>query len=564
MKFIINKFAIISPVEKKAYEVVFSLKTNLIVGIKDTGKSTLARAIMYTLGCDVKDFDLLESSPNNIYIITFTVEENEYILLRKRLKKGKGKNYFKIYKNKIHEGTFYSTKEFTTYLNKIFNILVVTIDKNLNETLLYPNHIFLPFYTDQDNSWQNYLTSTFHNMAFIKDYKKLILEYFVGARTNEYYELKLNQSKLFLEYERSKALLLSKEIIYQENLRNIKIIESINLEDFKSQYGAMLALYKNVVETEHKLKQTINEKLYLKNSYVEAKAALNTNIEMFNEEIDKQCPNCHQTMLREFEENYSLYVAKENLITEREKIEMALIDCESELETEIQKLAETKVESLNIQNTLNNNSELVNLAERADSYALSRINLVLEKEIADLKVKSQEVEEAKKNIDSRIRKLKEKDIAKDYKELMKYNFDKLSIPFSYKSFYDSNFESVKIALSGTTKVQAFIAQYLSILEIVQKNKSVIKIPMFIDSYIKDHFTDDDIKTTTNFIFEKLYDISHQSFVFISDSKFTLSFIDMSKVNYIQLEGKNALLKDRYEEVQTHYSEYIGSTVEKSL
>lgn len=117
---------------------------------------------------------------------------------------------------------------------------------------------------------------------------------------------------------------------------------------------------------------------------------------------------------------------------------------------------------------------LLQLSERADSYALNRINMNLEKEIDVLKNQLDELKESKKIIDSKVRKQKDIDLSQKYKELMKESFDLLSIEFSYKSFYDNNFESVKISLSGTTKVQAFIVQYLTIYKLMKKIKVLLK------------------------------------------------------------------------------------------
>ena len=49
MKFNIKEFSIISPSEKKSFNTDFKEGINLIIGEKDSGKSSLARAILYTL-----------------------------------------------------------------------------------------------------------------------------------------------------------------------------------------------------------------------------------------------------------------------------------------------------------------------------------------------------------------------------------------------------------------------------------------------------------------------------------------------------------------------------------
>lgn len=67
MNFIINEFTILAPSIKKAFNQTFKRNINLIVGVKDSGKTTLVRSMLYTLGCDVKGFDFIERYPSNIY-----------------------------------------------------------------------------------------------------------------------------------------------------------------------------------------------------------------------------------------------------------------------------------------------------------------------------------------------------------------------------------------------------------------------------------------------------------------------------------------------------------------
>ena len=158
----------------------------------------------------------------------------------------------KIIKNNIEIFTFFDTSNYKEFLNKIMKIEVVTRGKDKTETTLYPNHIFLPFYTDQDNSWQNYLSGTFNGIVFIDNYKKVILEYFTGARPNEYYGLQLEKTNLVNQLDDLNALIKSKELIIKENINNIKIIENIDVEDFKKQYDFFLKMYDNILNRDRK------------------------------------------------------------------------------------------------------------------------------------------------------------------------------------------------------------------------------------------------------------------------------------------------------------------------
>jgi DNA repair exonuclease SbcCD ATPase subunit len=556
VNFFINEFSILSPTEKKAFNEKFEEKINLVIGEKDSGKSSLARSILYTLGCDVRNLDFISKMPENIYIIDFNIDENNYLLIRKKLKGGKGKNFFKIIRNRDEIKNFYDTKGFKDYLNDIMGIELVTTDRENRETKLYPNHIFLPFYTDQDFSWQSYLTSTFTGIPFINNYKKIILEYFTGARSNEYYKLQLQKNILNSRLIERDALIKSKELIIEENNKNIKIIENINIEEFQRQYEYALNMYNNIVETEHKLKRELNEKIYKKNSLLEMKVKLDSSIdEIINQELGEKCPNCKQEIHKDMEENYKLLLTQQNLIKEREKLNMYLEEAEEEISYSMSNVKNIKYENVELRNKLNADAEIIKLSDRANSYALNQVNEKLLDEVSKLRVLRDKDQESLEKVEKSLNDLNKINVAKEYKELMIKAFEDLEIPFAYKNYYVSNLESVNIMLSGATKVQAYIAQYLSIYRMAINAENTINIPMFIDTFLKDDFNGQEKDRTSKYIFNNLKD-NFQSFIFISNNEQTIESISSYEYNEIDLVGRGNLLNKDYNSIYDRYVELL--------
>ncbi len=435
-------------------------------------------------------------------------------------------------------------------------IEVVTRGKDKTETTLYPNHIFLPFYTDQDNSWQNYLSGTFNGIVFIDNYKKVILEYFTGARPNEYYGLQLEKTNLVNQLDDLNALIKSKELIIKENINNIKIIENIDVEDFKKQYDFFLKMYDNILNSEHELKKELNEKIYKKNSYLDIRSKVTQSIDSFIEsELTNTCPNCEQIIHNIMEDNYKLYQAKENLINERDKLNMYLKDIESEISITLKELNNLKEEDKSLKSKLDTTAKLVNLNDRADSYALNRVNSKLENEIDKLRIERDKKNESLEITKKELSELNKYDVSTKYQELMISSFIELGVPFSYNNYYTSNLESVKISLSGATKVQAYIAQYLSIYQMITNNDKCITIPMFIDTFLKDDFNLQEIQKTTKYIFNTLID-KEQSFIFIADNEQTLDSVKNYNINKIFLDAPSSILTDAYEKNYTKYEEYM--------
>lgn len=552
----INKFSILSSEKEKAFSESFTSGINLIVGEKDTGKTTLSRSILYTFGCDVKDTYIVNNT-SNIYILEFSIDNQEYILIRQRLKQGRGKNYFKLVEsNEEKTYIYYDTKSFKEKLNEIFKIKLVTLDKEGKETKLYPNHIFLPFYTDQDNSWQSYLKDTFNYLNFIQDYKKIILEYFTGARSNEYYELKLKKDTLQQKLQYLNAIIKSKEIIIEENLKNIKILEDIDIDNFISNYKLVLDIYNNIINSEHKLKEKLNKKIFEKNILDEMEEELNNTIdEIVEVNLERECPTCHQRIINNFEDNYSLLVAKHNLIKEREKIRLEIDDLQKEIDELYNQLEKSRNISDDYERKLQADANIISIGERADSYALSRMNLRLERELTNEKLEQKSLESQHQEVENKLKKLNSKDVATTYQKLMIEAFKEMNIKFSYKNYYKSNLESVNINLSGASKVQAFIAQYLTIYKMSLENKETIHLPMIIDTFLKDDFTDIEIEKTAKYIFSILKD-AHQSFIFIADNKQTLKSIEEFEFNQLDLKEPFNIFNKEYKEVYEIYKEWL--------
>lgn len=556
MKLIIEKFSVLSANKEKAFSEKFNLGINLIVGEKDTGKSTLARSILYTFGCDVKDIAIVNNT-SSIYILEFRVNDEEYILLRQRLKQGRGKNCFKLVELKGNIiNTYYDTKTFKEKLNEIFNIKLVTLDKGGEETKLYPNHIFLPFYTDQDNSWQSYLTDTFNGINFIQDYKKIILEYFTGARSNEYYVLKLQKDILQQQLQRINATIRSKEMIIEENLKNIKILEDIDIENFKRNYELVLNMFNAIIESEHNLKAQLNQKIFEKNTLEEMEGSLNTSIEEIVEEnLERECPTCKQNTINSFEENYSLLLVRQNLIKEREKIKLEINDVKNGINELYGELNQTVNICDEYKGKLQADGNVISIGERADSYALSRVNLRMEEELKEENSKKRAIENQLLSIEEGLKNLNSIDVASKYQKLMIAAFANLNIQFSYKNYYKSNLESVNITLSGASKVQAFIAQYLTINKMSTENEEVIHIPMFIDTFLKDDFNNIETDKTAKFIISSL-EVTHQSFVFIADNEQTLKSIEDYTFSQLDLKEPFNIFNKEYEDVYEQYKVWI--------
>lgn len=142
-----------------------------------------------------------------------------------------------------------------------------------------------------------------------------------------------------------------------------------------------------------------------------------------------------------------------------------------------------------------------------------------------------------------------------YRERMIEAFNRLNITFTYKTYYTSNLESVNINMSGASKVQAFIAQYLTLYGMIVETDETLTVPMFIDTFLKDDFNDEEIERTTKYVFDSLEN-NYQSFVFIANNNKTLSAVSEYTYNEIKLKSTERLLFSSYDDVYRIYEEFI--------
>ncbi|MET3090684.1 hypothetical protein, partial [Enterococcus casseliflavus] len=311
-------------------------------------------------------------------------------------------------------------------------------------------------------------------------------------------------------------------------------------------------------DTEHRLKKIYNKNLYEKNNLEKHYDNLNISIEeIIPQEIEDHCPNCKQVVYKEIEENYKLLLSKENLIKEREKVQLYLKKVEENMKQNENELKVAITKSKDLKTKLDADSQVVTLAERAESYAFSNINTLLSNEIKDLLVKKEEKKLALETVEKDLHDLNNNNVAPRYNQLMLKAYTKLEIPFSFNNYYTNNLESVKINLSGASKVQAFLAQYLSVYEMTLDQANGLHFPMIIDTYLKDDLNHEEINRTTDFVLEKL-NIGHQSFLFISDNIDTLKRIEETDVSNhkITLNKESQLFTKTYEELYKKYQRYL--------
>lgn len=141
---IISSFSIIDFKNKEAQNFEFKSGTNLIVSKGNTqGKSSLLKSMYFTLGFDVRQFPSGWNTDDMYFQIEVLINNVTYNITRQ-------KDIFRVSDTDFAM----NVKEYSEWLQAKLNTrmkLANTRTKNLYDA--YSSAVILPFYIDQDDSW---------------------------------------------------------------------------------------------------------------------------------------------------------------------------------------------------------------------------------------------------------------------------------------------------------------------------------------------------------------------------------------------------------------------------
>ena len=193
--------------EQKARHVEFHPSKNLLVGRNHTGKTTLIRSLFETLGATPQG-KLEQWDENAVSLLEFSVDEKSYFALHQDGRRA----LFDATLNLLISTTKFG--EWSKRFCEITDFNLVFSDKKQAEVVAAdPACFFVPFYVNQDGSWQAEW-NTFGGMKRFSAPFKPILEYFTGVCPPEYYaaSAKKSQHAKTLDEHRREYKLLQRTI----------------------------------------------------------------------------------------------------------------------------------------------------------------------------------------------------------------------------------------------------------------------------------------------------------------------------------------------------------------
>ncbi|KQL43770.1 hypothetical protein AN962_05770 [Bacillus sp. FJAT-21955] len=553
---IIIAFSILDFKNKEAQNFDFKAGTNLIVSKGNTkGKSSLLKSMYYTLGFDVHQF------PSN-WNINFMYFQIEVLINNVKYNITRQKNIFRVSDVEVP----LNVKEYSEWLQHKLEIkmqLANTHTKHLYEA--YSSAVILPFYIDQDDSWDGGIYRNVTNT--LNQYTRIPADIFKSVFNLSNYELLELQNSL-TNYSKEKNTVVStiKSLLnvledYRHENADVPTVSKIDKIALNKDIDRYLQMQNELNEQIVKYKMKLLNKQEMldlqKQELSELEQLLKMNKKRYNS-IETECQYCHSKLTKEqsltrldLSNNYfEISLLKEEIEKEVVKLTNEIIIFESQ-----QNSIESKIDE--IHRRIQNSKDLLTIDDyvkaTAKKEASNELESLVDKQVLSkynleekIKVLRREINKLKKEKES-LREIIERDYTDLVFEIKKVlnDLNDTKLDLSELNLDELKFlEFKKISGSGMDKNKKFLAYYLIYFSLLRKYSSYI-IPFCMDSFIKNEITGETAKKMFEAIEKYFFDTNQSFFSIVSENLKHLEFVD--SYNKINVEGK-LLVRDKYDEI----------------
>lgn len=473
---------------ERARMINFHKRATVITGENDTGKSSLIKSIYYAFGAEPRMLPQWKQTLSKI-LVHFSVGDSEFVLLRN------GSSFTIFDKSGKPLDSFTSvTKGLGIHLAQLLRFGIKLTSQNGELITPPPAYQFLPFYIDQDKGWVETWNS-FEKLQQIRNWRRDLIEYHVGLKPNDYYEIKgkhLKVKERMIEAQ-AKAKIL-KSVRDQINEKYQEVEFNIDLEDFQEEIRELLVHCGELQKASEKIKEKLVE-LYNAKMEVDSQIEIVSNalgevksdykfLERLHDHVD--CPTCGAAYTVSFAEIFGIALDEGKLEELLQKLQVELQEVNARISKMSGEHREHDLETAKVRALLEKKREQVQLKDLIDSESKKKLKAVLQTNLTDANLKTveiqREIDDLKTKLDGFTSREKKAEIIMEFKTLMKrYLFD-LSVAGLTEDAYPDF--STKIHDQGSDQPRAVLAYTFSILQLMQKRASSAYCPIIIDSPIQ--------------------------------------------------------------------------------
>jgi len=559
-EFRLKEMILLSMKERKSRRITFDPMRTVMIGGNETGKSVLLKSIYWTLGAEPHKMHSRWLGAHPLSLVSFSLDSEEFYMIRQQ------KTFGLFDHNKRLIGAYHRISDLGYKLADLFGFKLELPDREGKAVIPPPAYQFLPFYMDQDNSWQKNWES--FTGLYLPSARTDVVHYHTGIRPNQYYTVKnelnvLNDSINDIQ----KEIRLIRTLLSSLKAKFVEANFSIDLETFQEEITEMLVSCEQLKQQQEKYKTKLsalyNTKISLEAQQTIVRKALTETQKDYHYAVDTldavvSCPSCGAEYENSFAERFG--IAQD---------EQRCLELLSELDLELQKVL-IDIEKLDIA-FLANNAELsriefqlekkrgeIKLKDIIESEGKREVQALFKEEIGKYDLELASKIELRQDLDTQLRELENKhragQIRLKFRNLLRAYLDLLNLKgVDTKAFARID---AKGSESGSKTPRELMAYYYAILHLMREYASSTYFPIVIDSPNQQGQDAENLPILLNFILNKQP----------KDSQLILSIEEEHGIDFngklIYLTNKQSVLsEDGYDEdfaaVRPFYNDIFG-------
>lgn len=558
-----TQIIIISKENKSSNLFQFSPTKNLITADDNgCGKSTLIKSILWTFGCE-PIFDDNWKSQNVSCLLNFEIDGKTHQIYRE--------NNFIYYTNGNDKHKFSRiTGEYAKFFGELVRFTPLFINRQEDVEAPPPVFYFLPFYINQDIGW----TDTWNGFAkqsltqFHSSWKNILVKFFSGYTTPEYFQLEEKIIQLKKEEKKSKEKieqLNDVEVIIRENLpsHNFSFDES-EFNDIENELQQLDELLRQEADWAKQLSQYKSNKYFLKSQseYIEqAILSLEEDYLFATEYLENEvkCPTCGVFHNNSAFNRASILADKQKMIKEKKYLDTLISQQQIEIQEINNKLNEIKdkIKYLNIKYQLQGeifNNYLIGITPRLVNKSFLQIKMQENNLIAENNHNQNKLKKEKESIIKNRRKCSDEyfyQIMRHIKNdlnIHSLNLDKVKTPLHYN----------KLGKSGggsADKTRVILAYRLAIYKLIAHLQSTTISPLLIDTPNQHEQDKRNYNSIIKYLSEEITD-DFQIFLCAMPNETLDNYKENAHI--INLDKNKILLSDNYDSHKKIIDDFLNS------
>ncbi len=551
-----EEMILVSNSERRGRRIKLHPTATIIKGPNDTGKSSLIKSLFLTFGAIPTNVHPRWKAAKVTSLVRFTVDQSRYAIYRH------GNSYTIFSGGDDPIGTYTSiTNELAPALGEIFQFRLTMLDRNGIARVPPPAYLFLPFYIDQDHGWSRNWSS-FERLSQFKNFRKDVVYYHTGVRSNEWYVLNA----------RAKAL----EAQRQEPLERERVLKSVmerlepklsnanfdfDVSFYKKEINRLLRRCEELRQVEQQYKDKLveleTERIRLsaqREIVIYARKELDADYvyarQLQEDSVD--CPLCGTNFTNDIGERFAIAQDEDRCVGLLQEIEERLGDLTDKISRHQATLTENDNELKRINSILSEKQGRVTLKSIIETQGRREISSTLKSDLESTQELIASLDTQLREVQDGIRQLEDKQakerIVGSYKNRMHHYCNLLNV----RELADNAFTHMEadIKESGSDLPRALLAYFLSITGTVKQYGYYSSFPLVIDAVNQQEQDPNNLRRMLHSIRDERPNDAQLIMALVDDLgiDFNGSIIELEETNYsLRLEDYDELA----EEIRTY-------------